>query len=123
MTTPFIVTGASAGREFDMLSAAFTDGKSHILLSRSIDPGDEDRILGLAGLHIEFSGQLASGYDLVSDIAWEGSTMRITLKTAAAAMGIPDMLRLQDAGNHLDPQGIAIISEMLLDGTTRVSRS
>lgn len=119
--TDYVVTGASAGREFDMLSAAFTDGTSHVLLSRSIDPDDDDRSLGIAGLHLEYGDQIMSGYDLISGIAWEGSTLRISLNVAAQAIGLPAALNLRAAGDHLDEDGRAVIDDLTKDETPPTS--
>ena len=61
----FTISTAVVSQKAAVLSAAMTDGRSHVLLTVDLDPDVQDRALGTVGVHLEWNDQSSSGYDLI----------------------------------------------------------
>lgn len=96
-----------------VLSAAFSDGTGHLILTLETAPDLQAQRLGLTGLHLEYSDQSRSGHGLVASVARQAETVIIRTTGQAGILGIPAVITLRNACTGMDEKAVATLDRML----------
>lgn len=99
-----------------------SEGGPALLLSRSLEPSDQDRELGEDGLYVEVCDQSRGRYGGVVSIDVEQGCVRVRFEAEAAeALGVGEVLEIRTVAMDVEPASLIEALRSVSGGAVKVT--